>query len=240
MTEPMNELALAASQNEAKREALLSACEKTILRTASRVSRRFITRSDDEWSVALCAFFRAVDLYSESRGSFMPFAQMLIKRAIIDYHRGQSGALREVSVAPHVLEGNGTPEEDTEGAYRAVVRDSMRLSDTSLREEILTVNQVLSDFGFHFFDLTECSPRQEKTKRECAAAIRYVLDQPLLLRDLMQSGKLSVKAVSEGSGVSKKTVDRYRKYLIMATIVLHGEYPHLKEYLKFVQKEGRA
>lgn len=240
MHEPINELALAASSDERKRETLLIANEKTILRTASRASRKFITKSDDEWSVALCAFSRAIDLYTPSRGDFLPFAQMLIKRSLIDFYRKNNGSICEVPVEPRILEGNGDPEEDTEGAYRTVVRDSIRASDTSLREEILTVNDVLSGFGFRFYDLTECSPRQEKTKRECAAAIRYLLEQPLLLRELFKSGKLPIRVITDGAGVSKKTVDRYRKYLIMATVVLHGDYPHLQEYLKFVSKEGRA
>jgi RNA polymerase sigma factor len=41
------------------------------------------------------------------------------------------------------------------------------------------------------------------------------------------------------SGVSRKTLDRYRKYIIMAALILSDDYPQIAEYLKFV-KEGAA
>ena len=41
------------------------------------------------------------------------------------------------------------------------------------------------------------------------------------------------------SGVSRKTLDRYRKYIIMAALILSDDYPQLAGYLKFV-KEGEA
>lgn len=236
MNEPVNELALAASADERKRESFLIAHEKTILRTASRASRRYITKSDEEWSVALCAFSHAIDIYTEDRGDFLPFAQMLIKRALIDAFRKRE-RVPEVPVSPYVMEGNGEPEEDTEGAYRQIVQNSLHAANTDLKDEILTVSEMLTEYGFRFYDLTECSPKQERSKRECAAAIRYLLGQPFLRRELYRTKKLPIGDIVCGAGVSRKAVDRYRKYLIMAVIILDGDFPHLAEYLKFV-KEG--
>ena len=48
---------------------------------------------------------------------------------------------------------------------------------------------------------------------------------------------LPVKALAAASGISRKTLDRYRKYIIMAVLVLDGDYPQLAEYLKFVKEE---
>ncbi len=59
MTEAMNRLAIAAASDERKREELIYSNEQPILRTASTASRRFVSRSDDEWSVALGAFSKA-------------------------------------------------------------------------------------------------------------------------------------------------------------------------------------
>ncbi len=236
MNEPVNKLALAASADECKRESLLIEHERTILRTASRVSCRYVTKSDDEWSVALGAFSRAIDLYSESRGDFLPFAQMLIKRALIDEHRKRE-RIPETPVSPYVMEGNGEPEEDTEGAYRQIARNSMAASNTDLKDEILAANELLTEYGFRFYDLTACSPKQERSRRECAVAIRYLLGQPFLRKELYRTKKLPVADIVSGAGVSRKTVDRYRKYLIMAVLILDGDFPHLAEYLKYV-KEG--
>ena len=77
----VNDAALRAKDNARAREELIQANEQTILRTAAAVSRHYVGRSDDEWSVALCAFNRAIDLYDGTKGDFLPFAQMLIRRS---------------------------------------------------------------------------------------------------------------------------------------------------------------
>ena len=236
MTASINQMAYYAATDERRREDLIRAQEQTILRTASSVCRRYVSRSDDEFSVALCAFSKAVDVYDETRGDFLPFAQMLIRRDLIDYFRSQKNTLREVSVAPHVLEGGGESEEDTEGVYLAVIRQSRETDDHSLRDEIFAANEMLKAYGFRFFDLTECSPQQDKTRKECAEAIRTVLTDSALFSALTKSRKLPIKALSAASGVSRKTLDRYRKYIIMAVMILNGDYPHLAEYLKFVKE----
>lgn len=240
MTASINQMALCAAANERRREELIRTQEQTIMRTASSVCRRYVSRSDDEWSVALCAFSKAVDVYDEAKGDFLPFAQMLIRRDLIDYFRSQKNTLREISVAPHVLEGGGEPEEDTEGVYLAVIKNSREVGDHSLRDEIAAANALLKDYGFRFFDLTECSPQQEKTRKECAKAIRTVLTDFAMFSALTKSRKLPIKALSAASGVSRKTLDRYRKYIIMAVLILDGDYPQLAEYLKFVREEADA
>ena len=240
MTSTVNQMALLAAKDERRREELIHAHEQLILRTASAVCRRYISRSDDEWSVALGAFSRAVDVYNEDKGDFLPFAQMLIRRDLIDYYRSQKNTMQEFSVAPHILDGSAEPEEDTESVYLAVVRESVDAANRSLHDEIVAANAMLQEYGFRFFDLTECSPQQEKTRRECAAAIRGLLkDPPLLVSLLRQSKKLPSTELYKLSGVSRKTLDRYRKYIIMAALILSDDYPQLAEYLKFV-KEGKA
>ena len=236
MTEVIDQLALFAAGNETRREELINRQETWILRTASAVSHRFVSKSDDEWSVALGAFSRAIDLYSPEKGAFLPFAQTLIKRELIDDYRLQKKTSHEIPVAPHVLAGDGEPAEDTEGVYLAVIKSSREAADDSLRDEIVAANEMLSAYGFRFFDLTECSPQQDKTRKDCAQAIRTVLTDSALFDSLEKSRKLPVKALATASGISRKTLDRYRKYIIMAVLILDGDYPQIAEYLKFVKE----
>ena len=240
MQQSVNAAALRAKKDERAREELIGKYEETILRTAAAVSRRYVSRSDDEWSVALCAFSHAIDLYDETKGDFLPFAQMLIRRELVDAYRSEARRAGELSVAPHVLDGSAEPDEDDENVYLAVVRDSVEAADRSLHDEIVAANAMLMEYGFRFFDLTECSPRQEKTRQECAAAVRGLLkDPPLLVSLLRQNRKLPASELHRLSGISRKTLDRYRKYIIMAALILSDDYPQLADYLKFV-KEGVA
>ncbi len=243
MSDNVNILAAAAAGDDNLRESFIVGQEQLILSTASRASYRYITKSDDEWSIALCAFSDAIDRYDPSQGDFVPFARMLMKRALIDFHRKTAAHLTEVSTSPFVLEGTEDAEEADEwskSVYLAVSEQSRKEADRDLREEITAANEMLQQYGFRFFELTACSPQQEKTKQECARAIRFVLADRKLLEELEKSRKIPARAVSAGSGVSRKTMDRYRKYIIMAVLVLHGDFPKLSEYLKFVWKEESA
>ncbi len=240
MQTDVNRRALRAAEDPQFREQFIREHEQLILRTASSQTHRYITKSDDEWSIALFAFWRAVDVYQEEKGDFLPFAQMLIKRSLVDYYRSQPDSLTEVPVSPQVLDGSADPEEDTEHVALAVIRNSREASDRSLREEIEAANEMLEEYGFRFYDLTDCSPKQERSRRDCAAAVRCVLGSRELLQKLQNTRRLPIQEIEKGSGVSRKTLDRHRKYLIMAILVLSGDFPQLAEYLRYIKGDDAA
>lgn len=242
MTETINALAVRASGHPEDRERLIAENEQTILRTASRLCRRYITKSDDEWSVSLCAFSRAIDVYTESKGDFLPFAQMLIKRSLTDYYRGRSSQMREISVSPATFEGGNeaADEEDKEpeNIRVAVVQQCTQTVDNSLQLEIMTANKMLQEYGFRFFDLVTCSPKQDRSREECAAAVRAALRSTEIRKKLRTTKKLPSRELFRESGISKKTLDRYRKYIIMAILILDDDYPLLSDYLKFIKNNA--
>ena len=227
----MISMVLSAKNDENVREKLIQINRQAILRSASSAAKRYVTESDDEWSVALYAFSRAVDVYTPEKGEFLPFAQMLIHRSLIDYYRSEARHEPEFSVAPEVMEGNGE-EEETDPVYLAVAEASMQEEERTLREEILEANELFSSFGFSFYDLTACSPKQEKTRRECVLAVRYMMNPRERAEDFKRTARLPIREIRKATGVSVKTLDRYRKYLVAVIILLTGDFPHLAEYLK--------
>lgn len=128
MKHDIDNMALAAKDDERIREELIRQQESMILRTASFTSFRFVTKSDDEWSVALWAFSTAIDQYAPEKGKFLPFARLVMKRSLIDWHRSPaSGRVGELCVSPFVLEGqieDGAGETE-KAAYLAVTQQSM-------------------------------------------------------------------------------------------------------------------
>ena len=233
-----NELAVRAATDTASREQLILENEQNILRTASLLCRRYISKSDDEWSVALGAFSHAVDIYDTTKGDFLPFAKMVIKRSLVDHYRSNQKNAREISVSPYTLEGNGEEDETSAEVSRAVARSSVKAADDSLAQEITAANKMLEEYGFRFFDVTTCSPKQDRSREDCAAVIRSALGNADILTKLRKTRKLPVREVCAASGISRKSVDRYRKYLIMAILILDGDYPHLSGYLAYVRKGG--
>ena len=61
-----------------------------ILAAASKVLKRSVTTSDDEYIIAMMAFGDAIDGYNENKGNFLGFAKTVIRNRIIDSIRREA------------------------------------------------------------------------------------------------------------------------------------------------------
>ena len=211
--------------------------ESYILKCTSFVVHRYVTKSDDEWSIALLAFSQAVRDYSADKGSFMGFAKLVIRRKLIDYIRTQSKYNMETSVSPSVLDCGFDADNEDPVVRTAVLNQIEQTPDNSLKLEIETVNQTFSTYGYSFYDLIACSPKAGKTKISCAKAAAYMIRNPLLIRDMRISKLLPLKLIANNTNVPRKILERHRKYIIAAVEILTGDYPFLAEYMRFIREE---
>ena len=233
-----NRLACEAKNDEELFERFLLEREDLILRVTSRITGSSVTRSDEEWSVALRAAAEAVNTYDPERGGFWAYAALVIRSRLNDWYRSTAGEHAEISVRPEVLEGNAGEEDEDYGMQAAVLEKTAVTQDVPLREEILALQDELSEYGISFFDLADCSPHARKTREYCAGLIRalFLLPPPLTVL-LRAKHVLPVKEMLGRYRVSRKVVERYRKYLIAAALILDGDYPGLAEYLGYIKEE---
>lgn len=233
----VDQQAVQASTDMQSMESFVRRNEFFILKCASSVVHHYVTKSDDEWSIALLAFSQAVTDYSPGKGSFMSFAELIIRRRLIDYIRTQSKHRDEILVSPSVFES--PPEEDgTDHAMKAAVAEKIiSLPDDSIKLEIEAANQKFSSYGFLFYDLTDCSPKAEKTKIACARAVVYIIRNPILLHHIRKDKFLPNKLIEENTGVPRKVLERHRKYIIAAMEIMTGDYPYLSGYMRFIREE---
>lgn len=230
-------LAISAKSNMEIHEQLIKQNEWYILKCASKVCHKYITKNDDEWSVSLFAFSKAIESYDLDKGSFLNFVDLVIKRRLIDYAKSQVKYHSEISVDPVVFDAPPEEEMDDINIRMAVAEQVSKQDSGDLKLEIETVNNLFSSYGFSFFELSECSPHAEKTKKACAKAINYMLHNPILINDLHHSRQLSLKIIENNTKVPRKILERHRKYIIAATEILSGEYPNLAEYLRYIRSE---
>lgn len=223
-------LALRAKTDERAREELIFRQEKNILRIASLAKHGFASKSDDEWAIALCAFSHAIDTYRPEKGSFVPFAETLMKRSLIDAHRAQEKHAQETPFSPDAFEGEWA-EGEANAVHIAVAELSQRALDTTLRDEILACNVTLKGFGFSFFDLTDCSPGRESTRETCRRAADAVLANNQALEQTMRTRQLPLKWLAANCDVPKKLLERYRRYILASIVICAGEYPALSRYI---------
>lgn len=233
----LDSLVMSSKNNQSIHDEIIRQQEKAILAYASKVTGRYVTKSDDEWSIALLAFTQAIESYDLDKGAFISFYRLLIKRRLIDYFRSQVKYRPELSVDPILFDTE--PDEDEEDvSIRIAVADKVsRQEGNDIKLEIEAANQAFSEYDFSFFDLTKCSPHAAKTKSSCAKAVNYILENPILMKELRNTKQLPLKIIEKNTKVPRKILERHRKYIIAAIEILSGEYPYLIEYLQYIRQE---
>lgn len=232
---------LQAKEDEEVLAELIDARKGWILKCAAESVHHYVSDSDDEWSVALWAFHEAVKSYQPGKGNFLSFADLIIRRRLTDQFRSEKRRDSEIAVEPASFEGR--VDEETGHVVDYQVRDAVAeasdQADTAAqaREEIEAVQDILQAYGFSLFDLAECSPKAAKTRKACAQAVRTMLDTEGLMATLRKTRALPMKELVKASGVSKKILDRHRRYIIAVAEILSGEYPLVRSYLTFIREE---
>ncbi len=238
MRNKMQLLVFEAKNNDAKFSELVAQSSDFILKIAGNTCRHYVDTSSDEWSIALSAFHEAVMSYAENKGNFYIFAQLVIKRRLTDFMRKQYRIRPEISIPPEAFSGNADEDDVMSQALQSEVMQKVAVSpENPIALEIEVISSTLSEYGFGFMDLTECSPKAGKTKKACAAVIRTMLSREDLVTHLRQVKTLPIKVLEKEYGLHRKILERHRKYIIAAIEILKGDYPYLADYLKFVSQE---
>ncbi len=218
----LEEMAINAKNDESLKNYLIRDYQNFILSSASRTLKRRVTEEDDEFITAMLAFSEAIDSYDADRGRFISFASAVIHNRLIDGIRQDSKYTDIPFSALETENGNGDMRE-----VEIPVSD-----DYGLKWEIDALTEELSKIGISFFDLARATPKSRKTKRCCRDAINLITGNSKLAASVISGHILPIKEITESAGISRKTVERHRKYIMAAIIVLTQDYPLLSEYFR--------
>lgn len=234
----IDENALKAQTDQKYMNTFILDSESFIIQAAYKATGQYITKSDDRWSVALSAFHEAVKSYSNDKGSFHAFAEMVIKRRLFDDYKKRSKHFKEVSINPFSFENDKDDEEEEDiGLKREVLAAIVSNQDNDAKLEIEAISALLKKYDFSFMDLVTVSPKSLKTKKICAKAIVFVYQNQQYLQEMRRTKSLPLKTIEDFLHLPRKTLERHRKYIIAAIEILCGDYPILSDYLKFVREE---
>lgn len=220
------------------REFLIKKYTPFILKTASKSCGKYISLGqDDESSIGLLAFNEAIDSFKKDNGgSFLSFAQIVIKRRLIDFFRKEK---REEKVIPlsfykdtEDFEAN-TFEWTIEG--KSAVESFSKSEEAEARkQEIFHYNQILKDFGLSFAELVEVSPKHQDARINAIKVAKLIAEQPSLRSSVLEKKTLPLKEIASQVDISRKTIERNRKYIIAVFLILVNDLMFLKEYLKAI------
>ncbi|MGX1981543.1 RNA polymerase sigma factor SigI [Thermolongibacillus altinsuensis] len=217
--------------NTALQNRLIHEYKPFIAKTVSSVCKRFISEEDDEFSIGLIAFNEAIEKYAVNKGgSFIAFSELIIKRRVIDYIRKEA-KVKTVSLEEQEEEEAAQTYLDTRLSMDEFYK---QMEQEERKEEIIHYQKVLQEFGISFQELVEQSPKHSDARLNAIKIAKLLAEDRELCAKLFEKKQLPIKQLQSKVHVSRKTLERNRKYIIAITIVLAGDYVYLRDYIKGV------
>lgn len=226
---------LRAQSSMEEAENLIKKYKNFILAEASKVTGGSITESHDEFSIGMLAFHEAIKSYKKDRGKFISFAGTVIKNRIIDFYRSEKRHLGHASLHHEDEDGLSLEDriEDKKDYHESLI--NMEAS----KKEILELKKVLEGFDLSLEDIGENSPRQERTHKALAKAIAYAVTRDDILKSVEATGKVPMTELSKKSGISKKTLERHRRYLLTMILIYTNGYYIIRDHVSGVLSLGK-
>lgn len=216
-------------------EEFISEYEVFILHTAHKGAGQYITKRDDQWSVALSAFHEAINSYDFEKGAFLSFAETVIRRRLYDYSRKEARHGCEVLIDSYTIE-NDAEDENASVKYEVMAKTAEN-QESDARLEIQMISETLAEYGITFMELVDVSPKAGKTKAVCGIAVRYLAKNAILLNEMKRTKTLPLKVLEKNLNLPRKVLERHRKYIIAGAEIISGDYPILSEYMRFMREE---
>ena len=228
----------AAKEDTDKADDLIRSYIPFIRSEVTKFMGRLCTDQDDEYSIAMMAFYEAIMGYERGRGTFLGYAALLIKSRLIDYARKEARHQGQISLDEELGGEDDRTLVDTLADSRDYYEESARRA--AARQEIEELSGVMAQFDVSFSDVADNCPKQERTLEACAKAIRFAGENKKLLDELLRTKKLPLAQLVQGSGVERKTLERHRKYILTMLLLQTNGYEIIRGHLYHVLKKGGA
>jgi RNA polymerase sigma factor len=207
-----------AKNDDYKLNELIKDYQPYIIKCIKDIKGGFVdTANDEELSLGLISFEKAIKTYAPGKGNFLSYARVLIRRRIIDYYRKNARDKNVIYLENHNLSKVDGYCENNIINERA--------------EEIERLKDALQIYKINFDDLITASPKHKKVKDICKEIIKLVSKNDVLLDNLKKTKKLPVYEIERLLDIKRRKFERARKYIIAGIVVMTGDYDYIKEYI---------
>lgn len=200
-------------------------------KTASFVCKRAIDEHDEEFSVAMSGFHEAILAFDAAENaSFQTFAHLIIKRRLVDFIRKE----RTRKEKQLLLEPSHDESSSQHFLFdeKSIYTYSEKQRSASRKDELLRYNELLSEFNLSLNELIKASPKHVDARKTAFHIAQIIADSEELYDYLMKNKKLPMKEIESLVDVSRKTVERHRKYIIAVVLLLNSDFIYIKDYVK--------
>jgi RNA polymerase sigma factor len=214
-----------------------------VVKVTSRFCKRYVDPArDDEFSIALGAFNEAINQFSaESGRSFLGFSEQVIRRRLIDYVRKEQRFSQQLPYSLFDVEDEEDNVVNPVEIHQAIEQYEKQKGMEERYGEIIDLNRSLADFGIRFSDLVDASPKHDDSRQTLFAIGKQLSENAEYMRVMLAKRMLPIKELLDVVNVSRKTLERNRKFIIAVALIYNGAYPYLRDYLHIKEEsnEGR-
>lgn len=185
-------------------------------------------KNSDEYSIGLIAFNEAIEKYDNGKNkkgfNFFSFAELIIKRRIIDHIRLNS-------------RNKETPfsyfETDGDCFHEKYLQDDswIRYDRIEVFQEIKHYSKVLDNFGININDLHKFTPKHKDSIRMCVDIARKIAENKEIYNKLLRKKYFPMKDIMKIVNVHPSTIEKNRKFIISVCVIYANNYEYLKTYL---------
>ena len=180
---------------------------------------------DDRLSIAMLVFMNCVHQYKAERGAFLPFAATCIRNRLID--EGKRQQRYQDRVIP-IFSDQGPTDAEQELSLNEY---DMQREREILSEEIDQLQLALSEYQISFGDLSEVCPRQKRSRELCVRLARETIRDDDMKRYFEEKKRLPQAELAKKFGISVKTLEKHRKYIITLIVILSGDFPGIGSFM---------
>lgn len=200
--------------------------QKTI---SNQLGRYIEIENNDAFSIGLMAFNEAIDKYDKEKGNFLTFASMVIKSRIIDQLRRESRTSKEIFMSQ--LEG----EENENFADNIIAVESFE-ERVETRVDMAALIRRMKTFGVTLDDLIREAPKHIDTRVTAIKIAKCVYENKDLRDKFIRTQNLPNVELMESLHISKKVIQRSRKFIIAIILILDSNLDTLKHYITQVER----
>lgn len=212
------------NDDQTERNTLIEDYIPFIIRVVSNQLNRYIeTENCDEFSVGLIAFNEAIDKYDMARGSFLSFAELVIRNRVKDSCRKKYKFEREISLDDCLENSQGSFSEP----YSEINDDSI-----VLRDEIIRYESELAKFKISFEDLVKETPKHSDTRQNAVILSQRISGDQVIVDEMYAKKRLPVTKVASKFQSTIKIIKRSKKFIISMVIIFTGSFSQLKLWVK--------
>lgn len=174
----------------------------------------------DEFSIGLIAFNEAIDRFDQAKGvHFLTYASLVIKSRLINY-------LKKETRLELLIESDLLKLENNVFESNFFITESSNVSN-----EIDLFKRKLQKFNITFEELIQSVPKHLDSKNFCINIANQIANHKEIFDLLDKKNVFSKSKIIKLTKVNKKTIERNRKFIIAATLIIGNGFYSLKSFV---------